>query len=80
MILLLWGEGMISIKELKSLEFSTIDEYFNYIIESEANGQFTQVKELIKKLSDSQYKDFLLYLYRNDKDITLIEYFMRVRG
>lgn len=71
---------MISKNELKSFKFSTIEEYFDYIIESEANGQFTQVKELVKKLSQSQYNDFILYLNRNKKEITLIEYFMRVRG
>lgn len=46
---------MISKKYLKELEFKTLEDIFNYIIESEINGAYSQVKELIKKLSKEQF-------------------------
>ncbi len=66
---------MISIKELRKLEFNSMDEFYNYIIESEKNGQFKQVKELIKKLSGKQYNGFLMYL--KDNDIKLNDHFLK---
>ncbi len=46
---------MISNKELKQYEFSTIEDYYNYIIESEINGNHSQCRELVNKLSKEQY-------------------------
>jgi hypothetical protein len=53
---------MVSNKTIKSYDFNTIDDYYNYIIDSKINGQMQQVKELIKKLSREQKTDFLKYL------------------
>ncbi len=66
---------MISKKELKHFNFESMDDFYNYIVESEKNGQFTQVKELIKKLSITQYNDFLLYL--QDNNTKLKDHFLR---
>ena len=49
---------MISNKYIKSLDFETIEDIFNYIVESEINGNYSQVKELINKLSSEQFKSF----------------------
>lgn len=53
---------MVSNKNIKDLDFSTIEEYFNYIVESEINGQRSQVHSLIDKLSKLQKKAFLEWL------------------
>ncbi len=49
---------MISKKYIKELEFNTIEDIYNYIVDSEINGAYSQVRELINKLSTSQFKDF----------------------
>lgn len=52
---------MVSKKELNQYEFIHLDNYFEYIIESQINGQKMQVSELIKKLSKNQKKLALNY-------------------
>lgn len=66
---------MISKKDLSGFGFNSMDEFYNYIVESEQNGQFTQVKELVKKLSTKQYNGFLLYL--RVMKIRLNDHFLR---
>ena len=62
---------MISKKTLKGYEFKTMYDYFDYIEESRINGLKPQVKDLIKDLSNNQFKSFLNYLkeYENDEQI-----------
>ena len=50
---------MISQKTLKQYDFESIEDYFNYIIESKINGNHKQVKDLYRKLSAKQKIDFL---------------------
>ena len=50
---------MVSKKEIKSLDFSTIEEYYYYILESYINGQRQQAKSLFLKCSKDQKKEFL---------------------
>ena len=57
------GVKMIYKKDLKDYEFKTIEEYFDYILESKINGQPTQVKRLIADLSPDQKKQFINYLF-----------------
>ena len=52
---------MISKKDIKGLDFNTIEEYFNYIADSIVNGQRQQARELIKKASLQQRRDALNY-------------------
>lgn len=56
---------MISKKDLKSYNFSDLTEYFDYILESQVNGQFEQVEELILELSKPQRVDLMSYLVEN---------------
>ncbi len=49
---------MISQQYIKDLEFKTIEDLFNYIVESEINGNYAQCKELLKKLSKGQFIAF----------------------
>lgn len=41
---------------------NTIIDVFDYIVLSKINGQYKQTKELIKKLSNKQYKQFISYI------------------
>ena len=52
---------MVSKKDIKGLEFSSLDEYFEYIIVSTINGNNSQVKNLINKLSKEQKKTFIYF-------------------
>lgn len=51
---------------LKKYEYQTIEDYFNYIIDSQINGNHSQVKELFKKLSNEQKNDFFKFLKYNE--------------
>lgn len=56
---------MVSKKDIKDYDFNTIEDYYQYIVLSEYNGQRKQVKDLISKLSKKQKKDCLEYLEIN---------------
>lgn len=47
-------------KKLKEYGFSNIFDYYFYILDSEVNGNFSQVRELILALSKQQKKDFII--------------------
>lgn len=53
---------MITLKDITDYNFDSIEEYFNYILESKINGNYSQVSNLIKKLSLNQKKTLLQYL------------------
>lgn len=53
---------MISKRNLKSMEFEEIEDYFHYIVESEINGNYSQCRDLIKELSNEQFKQYLVWL------------------
>lgn len=57
---------MVSKKDLKDYDFKSIERYFEYITESILNGQRSQAKELISKLSKDQKKLALKYLMYRD--------------
>lgn len=52
---------MISKKDIKGLDFNTINEYYDYIADSIVNGQRQQARNLIKKASLQQRRDALNY-------------------
>lgn len=56
---------MVSDKDIKNLDFNTIGEYFDYIIDSKTNGNHSQVERLIKALSKQQKKDFMEMIMNN---------------
>lgn len=47
---------------VRGLDFETVEEYFNYIIDSKINGQLDQVKSLFRDMPKEYRKDFLSYL------------------
>ena len=60
---------MISKATLKKYEFYSIEDYFNYIIDSQINGNSQQVKDLFKKLDTEQKRLFMAYIQNFDKSI-----------
>jgi hypothetical protein len=63
---------LVTKKDIEALDFTTIEEYFQYIVDSEINGQIQQAKRLFKDLSRPQKKDFLDYCSeRMDSDEVL---------
>jgi hypothetical protein len=59
---------MVGVKKLKSLQMETIQDYFEYIIESKINGQKEQAKMLFKDLSLKQSLEFSRHA-KKDADI-----------
>lgn len=49
---------MVSKKTIKSYGFETIEEYFNYIIDSKINGNRQQAQKLYNNLSARQKNEF----------------------
>lgn len=53
---------MVGKKKLHDLEFESMHEYFEYILNSKTNGAHSQVKELVKDLSNEQKVEFCKWL------------------
>jgi len=53
-------------KTLDLYEYETLEDYFGYIVESEINGNYSQMKELFNKLAKGQKASFLAWLRIND--------------
>jgi hypothetical protein len=53
---------MVTKNTIKAYDFETLGDYYQYIIDSNINGQHGQVKNLISKFSKIQKKEFLYYL------------------
>ena len=52
---------MVTKKELKGLNMS-IEEYFEYLLESKTNGQHVQAKVMFNAMSEGQQKYFFEYI------------------
>jgi len=52
---------MVTKTDLKQLDMS-LDEYFEYIVESKANGQHEQAKVLFSMMSEDQQEQFFEYV------------------
>ena len=59
---------MIGKSTLKKYGFEYLFNYFDYIIDSQLNGNNSQVKELYKKLSKDQKELFYFYLKKDRLD------------
>jgi hypothetical protein len=59
---------MVGVKKLKSLQMETIQDYFEYILESKVNGQKKQAKVFFKDLSLKQKLEFFRHS-KKDADI-----------
>ena len=65
---------MVGKNTLLSYDFTNIEEYYQYIIASEINGQFKQVKNLIKNLSTKQVREFINLLINENNHNFVIKY------
>ena len=66
---------MIGKKYIKGLDFNSIEDIFEYILESKINGNYKQTKELINKLSKKQFNSFCDYFQcANYQGLTLNEF------
>jgi hypothetical protein len=61
--------NMISKKDLKAYGFGDMINYYFYIESSNTNGNFSQVRDLIKEMSNKQYIEFIKYLTSENKPI-----------
>lgn len=59
-------------KLLKSYGFKNHSEYYDMILESLINGQFTQAKEQFNKLPKTYNKEFLRYSFENYTDFSQV--------
>ncbi len=62
---------MITKKTLAVYNWTSINNYYEHIIESKVNGTYSQVKSLIDDLSKGQKKEFIKHCDENeiwDKD------------
>lgn len=69
LFIIIKNKKMISKNYIKKMEFKNLEDIFNYIILSKINGNYKQTKELVKKLSNTQFKEFIEYvneLYENE--------------
>lgn len=60
---------MISKKKLEGLDFSTVEEYYDYINESIINGQRQQAMSLVKDMSASQKRECLHYYHASGRSL-----------
>lgn len=49
----------------KELDFKTEHEYYDYMIETHINGQFTQCRNLFDAMKKEDQKSFLVYTRSN---------------
>jgi hypothetical protein len=70
---------MISKKYIKQLEFKTMEEFYNYVLDSKINGNYAQTRKFINKMSGDQFKEFLFYLKAYDQEKELNEEFLYMR-
>jgi len=43
----------------ESYDFTTMEEFYNYIVESKINGNYSQVAKLIKEMSKKDTRSFI---------------------
>jgi hypothetical protein len=62
---------MVTNKTISDLDFKTMDDYMDYVVESKINGNYSQAKLLIDKFSKQQKIHFISYLENenNSEDI-----------
>lgn len=53
---------MVGKATIKSYDFKSIEEYFDYISDSKTNGNLLQAVRLYENLSNSQQTEFMTYM------------------
>jgi len=52
----------------KELDFNSETEYFDYLIESHVNGQFSQCRRLFSEMKKEDQKTFVRHITQHDFD------------
>lgn len=67
-----------AIKLAKSLDFSTADELFNYMVECYYNGNFSSCKSLFFELKKEYRKNFLNWCLANQIDAKVYSFYFNL--
>lgn len=59
----------------KELEFKTENEYFDYMIASHINGNFTQCRELFNAMKKEDKKKFIVYVDNSYTDKKIRDFY-----
>lgn len=73
---------MVSKQTIKDYDFNTLEDYFNYIVESKINGQPQQAKELYNNLSLKQkdeFRDWYCAIFESYTEYTNFMKFLTLR-
>lgn len=73
---------MVSKQTIKDYDFNTLEDYFNYIVESKINGQPQQAKELYNNLSLKQkdeFRDWYCAIFESYAEYTNFMKFLTLR-
>ncbi len=62
----------------KELDFTTEQEYFDYMIDTHINGQFTQCRNLFNEMSRTNQKEFIIYLDNSSTDKKIHNYYFNL--
>ncbi len=72
---------MVTANTIKSFDMESIEDYFEYIIESKYNGQHKQTIELFRKLSKEQKEEFFTYIeeYWSQLDVEELQMYFGIK-
>ncbi len=69
---------MVTQKEITDLDFTTIEEYFQYILDSITVGQRKQAKDLYHQLGGEQKMAFFAYLAETNSAESQLNYVLKI--
>jgi len=62
----------------KELDFTTEQEYFDYLIDTRLNGQFSACKRLFEEMSKKDKKYFLYYIQASESPKAVYDYYFNL--
>ena len=62
----------------KELDFTTESEYFDYMIDTHINGQFTQCRNLFNDMSRANQKAFITYADNSLSDKKIRDFYFNL--
>lgn len=67
-----------TIKLAEDIDFSTVDQLFEYMVETYINGQFTPCKNLFFELTKECRKSFLIWCNVNEIDSKVYNFYFNL--
>lgn len=71
---------MVSKKLIKGYDLNSLEDYFQYILNSRINGNGDQCIDLFEKLSEKQRIDFYVYVYDVSSEGALVDFLKFLKG